>query len=251
MRQCLLGPAFATVYSGATMDIVRQWDLSRLGALGGALGDPTRFAIYQHVVESIEPVSASEVAGAFGLHRTVARSHLEKLTHADLLVIGTRRNPRGGRPAKVYSPSTTRLDIQLPPRRYQTLADALARLAARADDSSASRAETVGYELGRQAAAGLSRGSGHNGGLDLSDAVAWLRDTGCSPRVEVRDDHTVVIEVGNCVFLEVAREHPELVCAFDRGMLCGLLGVEPAAHRRTASLVDGAPACVHEFAARD
>jgi len=231
------------------MDIVLQWDLSRLGAVGGALGDPTRFAVFQHVMGSTEPVSASEVAVVFGLHRTVVRSHLEKLAHADLLVISTRRNPRGGRPAKVYSPSSTRLDIQLPPRRYQTLAGALACLAARTEGSPAERGEAIGYELGREAAAGLSRG-GQNEGLDLSDAVAYLRDTGCSPRAAVRDDHTVVVEVGNCVFLEVARDHPELVCAFDGGVLCGLLGVEPATHRQTASVIDGDLACVHEFAPR-
>jgi predicted ArsR family transcriptional regulator len=232
------------------MNIVRQWDLSTLGALGGALGDATRFAIYKHVVAAPEPVSASDVAAVFGLHRTVARSHLEKLTHADLLVIGTRRNPRGGRPAKVYSPSATRFDIQLPPRRYETLAGALARLATHTDGSSATHAEKLGYELGREAAAGW-RGTGQTGGLEPDDVGAFLRDTGCSPRVTVRDDHTVVIEIGNCVFLEVAREHPELVCALDGGMLCGLLGVEPAAHRQIASAVDGAPACVHEFSARD
>ena len=232
------------------MDIVRQWDLSRLGAVGGALGDPTRFAVFQHVVGSTEPVSASEVAVVFGLHRTVVRSHLEKLANADLLVIGTRRNPRGGRPAKVYSPSSTRLDIQLPPRRYQTLAGALARVAAGTEGSPASRAQAIGYELGREAAAGLSRSREQDEGLDLGDAVAYLRDTGCSPRAVVRDDHSVVVEVGNCVFLEVARDHPELVCAFDGGVLCGLLGVEPGDHRQTASFIDGHPVCVHEFAPR-
>ena len=139
------------------MDIVRQWDLSALGVLGGALGDPTRFAIYKHVVDSIAPVSAGEAAAVFGLHRTVARSHLEKLANAGLLVIGVRRNPRGGRPAKVYSPSSARVDVQLPPRRYQTLAGALAALAAQSDDSPIVAAEAVGHEIGAQAVAGLPR----------------------------------------------------------------------------------------------
>ena len=66
----------------------------------------------------------------------------------------------------------------------------------------------------------------------------------------VRDDHTVVVEIANCVFLEVAREHPDLVCGFDGGLLCGLLGVDPDAHRRIASVIDGDPVCVHEFASR-
>ena len=129
------------------------------------------------------------------MHRTVARSHLEKLAKAGLLVMGTRRNPGGGRPAKVYSPSNARLDIQLPPRRYETLSAMLVRLAAKLDGSSATLAEQVGYECGREAAADLSRGRASGGGPDLESVIAYLRDTGCSPRVGAGDDGTVVVEV--------------------------------------------------------
>ena len=61
------------------MAVVQQWDLSLLATLGGALGDATRFAMFEHVMTSSDPVSAGETAAVFGLHRTVARSHLEKL----------------------------------------------------------------------------------------------------------------------------------------------------------------------------
>jgi len=228
------------------MEIVRQWDLSALGTVGAALGDSTRFGIYEHVVGAVEPVSASEVAAVFGLHRTVARSHLEKLAQAGLLITGTRRNPRGGRPAKVYSPAASRLDIQVPPRRYQGLARMLARLAGRLDGDPAAMAHDVGYEIGREVAAGLSNGNGHG---DLSAVIAYLGSMGCSPRVERRPDGGIVLEVGNCVYHEVAAEHPGLVCGLGSGLLCGLLGVDPAGHRMTASMLDGEPACVHEFAA--
>ncbi len=231
------------------MGVVRDWDLSVLGNLGGALGDATRFAIYEHVVSSPEPVSASEAGAVFGVHRTVARSHLEKLARAGLVVMGTRRNPRGGRPAKVYSPSSARLDVQLPPRRYEALSVLLVRLAAGLDGRSASLAADVGYQYGREVAAGLADGRpASGGGPDLEGIAAYLRGTGCGPLITVRDDRAVVVEVSNCLYLEVARDHPEVVCSLCGGVLRGLLGVEPAAHRRTASIVDGDPVCVHEFA---
>ena len=229
------------------MEIVRQWDLSALGTVGAALGDSTRFGIYQHVVDALEPVSASEVADVFGLHRTVARSHLEKLAHAGLLTMGTRRNPRGGRPAKVYTPAPSRLDIQVPPRRYEELATMLARLAARLDPDTITAAHDVGYQIGREAAAGWSS-NGHGDG-DVAAVVTYLAAAGCSPRVERRTDGTVIVEVGNCVFAEVAGDHPELICSLGTGLLCGLLGADAARHRHTASLLAGDPACVHEFAA--
>jgi predicted ArsR family transcriptional regulator len=231
------------------MAVVRDWDLSVLGTLGGALGDATRFAIYEHVVKAPEPISAGETGAVFGLHRTVARSHLERLAKAGLLVVGTRHNPRGGRPAKVYAPSSARLDIQLPPRRYEALSAMLVRLAAKLDGSSASLAEQIGYECGREVAAGLpgDRSAG-DGGPDLEDIASYLRDMGCAPRIAVRDDRTVVVELGNCPYLEVAGDHPGVVCSLSGGMLCGLLGRDPRGHRRTASIIDGDPACVHEFA---
>jgi predicted ArsR family transcriptional regulator len=231
------------------MAVVQQWDLSLLATLGGALGDATRFAMFEHVITSSDPVSASETAAVFGLHRTVARSHLEKLAEAGLVIVGTRRNPRGGRPAKVYSPAPTRLDIQVPPRRYRSLSTMLVRLAAKLNGSSAMLAEEVGCECGRQAATGLPGGQfSRDGRLNLGSIVAYLRETGCSPQATVRDDHTLVVEVSNCLYLEVAREHPAVVCGLSSGLLCGLVGVDPRAHRQTASIIDGDAACVHEFA---
>lgn len=231
------------------MAIVRQWDLSQLGTLGGALGDATRFAMYKLVVDSPESVSAAEAAAAFGLHRTVARSHLEKLAQAGLLVIDNRRNPRGGRPAKVYSPSGVRLDIQLPPRRYEALAGMLARLVDTSGAGSAASAQAVGYQCGREIAADLPNGHDareHGAGLD--SVMTYLTTAGCSPRVVSRDAHKVVVEVGSCLYPEVAREHPGVVCELSSGLLCGLLGIDPAAHRHTRSILSGDATCVHEFA---
>jgi predicted ArsR family transcriptional regulator len=231
------------------MAVVQQWDLSLLATLGGALGDTTRFAMFEHVVTSAEPVSAGETAAVFGLHRTVARSHLEKLAEAGLVTIGTRRNPRGGRPAKVYSAASTRLDIQVPPRRYRSLATMLVQLAAKLNGSSVSLAEEVGLDCGRRAATDLPGGQfARDGRLNLDGVVSYLRATACSPQAILRDDHTLAIEVGNCCYLEVARDHPAVVCALCSGFLCGLVGVGGPAHRQTASIVDGDAACEHEFA---
>ena len=205
--------------------------------------------MFEHVMTSSDPVSASETAAVFGLHRTVARSHLEKLAEAGLVTVGTRRNPRGGRPAKVYSPANTRLDIQVPPRQYKSLSAMLVRLASKLNGSTAALAEEVGCECGRQAAAGLPGGRLlRDGRLNLGSIVAHLRETGCSPRATVRDDHTLVVEVNNCLYLEIARERPAVICGLCSGLLRGLIGVDSGAHRQAASIADGDAACVHEFA---
>ena len=205
--------------------------------------------MFEHVMTSSDPVSASETAAVFGLHRTVARSHLERLAEAGLVTVGTRRNPRGGRPAKVYSPVNTRLDIQVPPRRYRSLSAMLVRLASKLNGSAVALAEEVGCECGRQAATGLPGGQfSRDGRLNLGSIVAHLCEPGCSPHATVRDDHTLVVETNNCLYLEIARERPAVVCGLCSGLLCGLIGVDPGAHRQTAAIVDGDTACAHEFA---
>ena len=109
------------------------------------------------------PQSASEVADVFGLHRTVARAHLEKLTRdRTSSPPSTRRRPGGGRPAKIYAVTDARLEIMLPPRRYERLA----RLLLRSIDETlepevaVATATTLGRAYGEQTAEDFA-GDGH------------------------------------------------------------------------------------------
>lgn len=67
-----------------------------------ALAVPTRAGIYRRLRTEGQPVTAREAAEMFGLHPNVARSHLDVLAEAGLVVTGRRKHPGGGRPAKVY-----------------------------------------------------------------------------------------------------------------------------------------------------
>lgn len=67
-----------------------------------ALSVPTRAGIFRRLRTEGTPATAREVAEMFGLHPNVARTHLDTLAEAGLVVIGRRKHPGGGRPAKVY-----------------------------------------------------------------------------------------------------------------------------------------------------
>ncbi len=227
-------------------------DMARLGRIGEALGDGTRRSLYRYVVEAQVPLSAGEVGAAFGLHRTVARSHLEKLVEMNLLQVGTRRRAQGGRPAKVYFPSEERLEIQLPPRRYEWLARLLVQLLNRVPGDHSEAAVDVGREFGRNLArASLIDGVATAGDQALSphQVVKWLGENGY--RAELQGGKAsplaaVTIDVTNCVYQEVAQLSPDVVCGFDRGMICGLLGVRPKDHKQVLSILDGDEFCRHE-----
>lgn len=70
--------------------------------VAAVLSVPTRAGIYRRLRTDGQPLSARDAAEAFGIHANVARSHLDALAEAGLVVTAERRHPGGGRPARVY-----------------------------------------------------------------------------------------------------------------------------------------------------
>lgn len=215
---------------------------------GEAFGDATRRALYQHVAEAAEPLSAGDLAALFGIHRTVARSHLEKLVEVGLLEVAARRHARGGRPAKVYYPSADRFELLLPPRRYETLATLLLRVVNQlpSDVGVGELARRAGFEQGRAVArewGARGEASRHS----CADTADWLNAHGYRVRVDdgVRD--VVALEIANCVFREAAEVSPEVVCGYDCAFIGGLAGAPNGVHALTSSIIAGDEVCRHEF----
>lgn len=224
-------------------------DTARLDRLGDVFGDGTRRGIYRHVLDTDQPVSAAEVAGVFGLHRTVARAHLERMVEVGLVQVGLRRRPTGGRPAKVYSPGAERLEVLVPARRYEPLARLLLRVVA--ETTPEARAVEAAVDVGHGYGADVARAVAGDGTdaqrLTPAETGAWLAEAGYRTRLADGGNGIVTLDVTNCVYKELALEYPDVVCAFDRGMLCGMLGASLESHRQTHSLVAGDEICRHEF----
>jgi len=225
-------------------------DGGNLGRLADVFGDPTRRGIYRHLQGASEPLTASEVAEVFGVHRTVARAHMEKLAKLGLVESGTRRRPGGGRPAKTYVLTGERLEVMLPPRRYEQLSRFLLRLIDRTVEPgvAADAAFDLGREFGAETAAEIA-GDDVTPPIKLAPraVVTWMDEAGYSVTLDDGAEGVVAVEVHNCVFSELAEEFPDIVCPFDRGTVCGMLGVEPSAHTQTHSLSAGDDYCRHEF----
>ena len=221
-----------------------------LGRLADVFGDPTRRNIYRHLRGCDTPQSASEVAEVFGLHRTVARAHLEKLGELGLVSTSTRRRPGGGRPAKIYQVTDARLEVMLPPRRYERLARLLLQLVSDTlePEVAATAAAALGRTYGEQMAEEFA-GEGVQPPVRLSPRAVmdWMELAGYGAKLSSSGNGETVIEVHNCVYRELSKEYPEVVCAFDRHMLCGMLGVESAIHTQTHALSSGDSYCRHEF----
>ncbi|MQA12987.1 MAG: helix-turn-helix domain-containing protein [Pseudonocardiaceae bacterium] len=196
---------------------------SQLAAVA-ALAEPTRLRLYEHVVRHSNPVSRDEAAAEFGLPRTTAAFHLDRLVDEGLLDVGYERRtgrtgPGAGRPSKLYRRSECHVAVSLPERRYDLAGQLLAAAVAEAERSGDPpqavldlRAYQLGKDLGDTARSAAS-------GEDSRDAVLRvLEEHGFEPRVEAGG-----IALANCPFHALAQEHAELVCGMNLRLLDGLL----------------------------
>lgn len=190
------------------------------------LDDPTRRAIWDFIARSTDAVGRDAVAEEFGLPRSTAAFHLDRLADQGLLEVEYRRlsgrtGPGSGRPAKLYRRAHTEVAVSVPERHYDLAAELLASAVDRAATTQAPVAEALAEAAER---AGRQLGAGRD------SLAAVLEEHGFEPRTE--PDGTVVL--GNCPFHRLVADHPQTVCSMNlhllRGAACAC-GSDPAALR--------------------
>src|SRR5215213_4835678 len=132
-----------------------------------ALGEPTRRALYDYVVNSGDWVSRDQAADATGLERGTAVHHLDRLAADGLLDVAFQRltgrqGPGAGRPSKLYRRSQREFDVSLPPRDYELAGQMLAE--------AVDRARTGSTDIG-VAVADVARDEGSRLGQSIRSAL--------------------------------------------------------------------------------
>lgn len=179
----------------------------------GALRDFTRRDILLRFYSDPRPRSVDDVAHSAGIHRSVAFDHLERLVSLGYLEVERRRG-FPGKPAKIYRLSARGpVLISHPMRRYDILAESLARSfgEVQADRDVAAITE-VGRNLGRS----LARPDVSS----LTEALEPMTELGAEYEV----DRSGRIVCTNCLFAEVCRRVP-IICNFHAGVIEGLTGL--------------------------
>ena len=175
----------------------------------GALRDFTRRDILLRFYSDRRARSVNEVAHAAGIHRSVAFDHLERLMALGYLEVERRRG-LPGKPAKIYRLTAGPLQISHPIRRYDVLAEALAR-----------SFEGIGDDGGREEIKLAGRTLGHS----LSRPGVASLASALEPLIELGGDYEVGragrIDCVNCLFAEVCRRVPS-ICSFHAGVIEGL-----------------------------
>lgn len=190
-----------------------------------AMGDPTRYAVYQLVSEADFPIGVTDITEHFDLHPNAIRQHLGQLVEAELVIEATAPPQGRGRPRLVYEADPTaalRWGSEGP---YQALSEMLAEVIA---------SGRTPVEVGRDAAPGM-RVPSPSGDL-VADVAAAMARQGFDPDVHATDGGAEIV-LRRCPFSSVAESAPDTVCAIHLGIAQGL--------------VDGADAVVTELVAKD
>jgi predicted ArsR family transcriptional regulator len=181
-----------------------------------ALGDETRFSMYQELASSTAPLTASELADRLGLHANTVRLHLERLREAGLVDVEPVHRGTVGRPQHVYSLASGAPGLGFDPPSYTLLAGLLAALAdrvgAEGDDAAA-----AGYAWGTEAGRRTRSRSCAKALMGEMDRL------GFDPEAETLPGNRVDIAFLHCPFRELAEAYPELVCNLHRGISEGVV----------------------------
>jgi predicted ArsR family transcriptional regulator len=175
----------------------------------GALRDLTRRDILLRFYADRKPRSVEDVARESGVHRSVAFEHLERLVALGYLEVAHRRG-LPGKPAKIYKLTGGPVQISHPMRRYDIVAESLARAFDELGD--------VGGHAVRRA--------GRNFGETISMPGAKTPMAALEPMLEMGAEYDLqrggILNCTNCLFAEVCRRAP-VICRFHAGVIEGLV----------------------------
>ncbi len=188
------------------------------GSRARALAAPTRAQILEQLRRAGQ-ATVKEVADAVGVHANVARGHLDILVGADLASVSWRRNPVGGRPAKVYEAAP--VHVEEGPALVSDMLATMIEVTAPAPETAKSVAEATGERLVRRIRGGDETPLAFEGQVSL--LLEALRMVSGGLRVEDRGDTWIELLDRDCPFRSIAHSHPEVACTLDKALKEGMV----------------------------
>jgi predicted ArsR family transcriptional regulator len=186
------------------------------------LAEPVRRKLYEYVAGAGHEVGRDEAAKGTRVDRALAAFHLDKLVDAGFLETTFRRlsgrsGPGAGRPAKLYRRSSKRLEVSVPPRRYEVLARLLARAVSASGPATERELGHAARDLGRRLGdeARLGAGARPDRARLMRSAERTLARHGFEPRREGPN----VVRLANCPFDALAADYRELVCGMNQRLM--------------------------------
>jgi len=211
--------------------------------LGKAMSSRPRLQILDLL--SRRPMSIEELSREVALKTITVRHHVNMLKRIGLVEEYGEERRKIGRPVLRYKSTHKPMSIQYPKRQYELLSRSLVRglIEGLGRDKAKDALRRIGRDLGEHLAREIT---------DRNRVVRWdlealkrhvvqehLSQVGAIPEIVECDSKKLRFRMHNCVFFEVAREYPDLICdGLDEGLMETLLnGTLGRAHADQAKCV--------------
>lgn len=173
------------------------------------------------ILEVLQASQSSETAATIaertGLHHNTVREHLDALVDLDL-VDRVKSTPSGrGRPSWQFKASEVQTEPDPRVREFAGLAGALSSYIASYSNDPRAEAIAAGRIWGQEV---VARRGPAKGGQPRKKVVEILDNLGFAPKSNRRYTSTALTR---CPLLDIARKHPEVVCAAHQGLVIGAL----------------------------
>ena len=205
-----------------------------------ALDDDVRAALFEHVRDSLTPVTRESAANAVGISRKLAAFHLDRLVAAGLLEADIAPASKVGRAPKIYRVTRRAVAVCVPEREHEMLAEIL--LDAVLDEREDERAVDAAARVARDRGVSVGRAGKRAGRIGAERALTTIADTLGRHGYQPLRDHDLV-RLRNCPFHPMATAEPDLVCGLNHAFIRGVIEGLDAPATVQAVLAPGQDAC--------
>ena len=165
-----------------------------------------------------KPFSVEELSKATGLRPITVRHHLQLLEETGFVESYEERTGGIGRPKVYYKVAKQPPLIGFPKRQYLMLCSLL--IDGMRSELGLSRTKTLFKEVGLELTESILKKLALENGVsnwslkEFRELLVgkYLKEFGAEPEIVKADDRKTVYRVYNCVFLELAKEVPEIIC---------------------------------------
>ncbi|MBM7552298.1 helix-turn-helix transcriptional regulator [Thalassobacillus pellis] len=214
------------------------------------LSDPTRFYIYEYIVQKNNEVTVLEIAEVFEIHPNVARLHLSKLEDVKMLISSSKKTGKGGRPSRVYQLSHEEIGLSFPFRDYKLLS----QIAIEAFSEMGEAGKQALYKTGEKFGKEMMQRSGVSSRSSLSkeERLKIMKTAaemiGLYPEFRPVSDSVFKFQVNNCPFKDIAKKQSDIVCLMHEFFLKGMFEAlfEDMIWTEEHTIMDGCGSCLYK-----
>jgi predicted ArsR family transcriptional regulator len=183
------------------------------------MADPSRRRILRYLEDADEPRDVQTLASGVGLHPNTVRGHLDLLEQADLVQRLVEKRETPGRPRMLYSALPH--DHPTPSGNYRLLAEMLTTTLRVGSKTPTEAAEAAGKSWGLYLTDRSAPGRPPNYTEAISRITTLLDELGFEPEDGPRIGNETTVDLRDCPFRDLAKEHSDIVCSIHLGMLRG------------------------------